>query len=78
MFFFVVMEQHRWTDFVSNSGKYLLKHIKYLKMFMEMKLFSHTHVLEWFERFRVGHEDRKNDQGMDGHYLFEILVCKNW
>jgi hypothetical protein len=29
---------------------------------------SHTHVLEWFKRFRVGH-DRKDDQGMGGHYL---------
>lgn len=39
---------------------------------------SHTHVLEWFKRFRVEHEDRKDDQGMCGRYLFEILVCKSW
>ena len=43
-----------------------------------MKLFFCTHVLEWFKRFRVGHEDRKDDRGMGGRYLFEILVCKNW
>ena len=43
-----------------------------------MKLFFCTHVLEWFKRFRVGHEDCKDDRGMGGRYLFEILVCKNW
>jgi hypothetical protein len=47
-------------------------------MFMEMKLFSHTLVLKWFKRFRVGLEDREDDQGMGGCYLFEILICKNW
>jgi hypothetical protein len=26
----------------------------------------------------VGHEDHKDDQGMVGCYLFEILVCENW
>jgi hypothetical protein len=36
MFFFVVMERHGWTGFVSNSGKYLPKHVKYLKMFREL------------------------------------------
>jgi hypothetical protein len=33
---------------------------------------SHTHVLEWFKRFREGHEDHKDNQGVGGHQLFKI------
>jgi hypothetical protein len=55
MFSFVVMEQ-QVSRFLSDLREQLQKHMKRIKLFMEMKLYL-THLSEWFKRLRKGCED---------------------